>query len=129
MKVTLRALGFEIKKPEVLKLMSEYHSDERDSIEYADFVDLMTRKYAERDPLDEIRRAFRLFVGDDSSGKISVRALRRVAKELNEGLGEEELQAMIEEFDTDQDGLSLLISQRRRVHKNNEFGLLELNKI
>jgi Ca2+-binding EF-hand superfamily protein len=44
----------------------------------------VTNKYQERDPLDEIKMAFRLFVGDDVSGKISVRSLRRVARELNE---------------------------------------------
>ena len=65
----------------------------------------MTRKYQERDPLDEIRLAFKLFVGEDMSGKITVRALRRVARELNENLSEEELKAMIDEFDFDEDGM------------------------
>lgn len=45
--------------------------------------------------------AFKLFVGDDQSGKISVRSLRRVARELNEQISEEELKSMIEEFDFD----------------------------
>ncbi len=51
----------------------------------------MTRKYSEWDPLDEIRMAYKLFVGDDMTGKITVRALWRVSKELNENLSEEEL--------------------------------------
>ena len=70
----------------------------------------MTSLYETRDPMEEIKHAFRLFVGDDISGKISVRALRKVAKELNENLGDEELQAMIDEFDFDQDGLTKIIS-------------------
>lgn len=61
----------------------------------------MTRKYAERDPLDEVRLAYKLFVGEDNSGKITVRALRKVARDLNENLGEEELKAMVDEFDLD----------------------------
>jgi hypothetical protein len=75
----------------------------------------VTRKYGERDPLDEARRAFALFVGDDPSGKISLRALRKVAKELNETLTDEELKGMIEEFDSDGDGYSDFTSQRTGV--------------
>ncbi len=79
----------------------------------------MTRKYAERDPLDEIRRAFTLFVGDDPTGKISLRALRKVARDLNNNLTDDELQAMIDEFDYDQDGYSKLISQRGGIYPDN----------
>ena len=78
----------------------------------------MTRKYAERDPQEEVRRAFALFVGDDPSGKISLRALRKVARDLNEALTDDELQAMIDEFDVDQDGYSGLTSQRARVRED-----------
>lgn len=50
----------------------------------------MTEKILARDPLDEVRRAFRLF-DDDNTGKINLRNLRRVAKELGESLDDEEL--------------------------------------
>ena len=50
----------------------------------------VTEKILARDPLDEIRRAFRLF-DDDGTGRISLRNLKRVAKELGENLDEEEL--------------------------------------
>lgn len=37
-------------------------------------------------------------------GKISLRKLKRICKELGETLSDDELQAMIEEFDKDGDG-------------------------
>lgn len=36
--------------------------------------------------------------------RISLKNMKRVARELGENLSEEELQAMIDEFDRDQDG-------------------------
>ena len=50
----------------------------------------VTERILARDPMDEIRRAFQLF-DDDNTGKISIRNLRRVAKEIGDRLEEDEL--------------------------------------
>ncbi|KZV93726.1 Ca2+-binding EF-hand superfamily protein [Exidia glandulosa HHB12029] len=103
LKVAMRALGTDLKKPEVLKLLRDHDKTGDNLMAYDDFLKIMTERILERDPHEEIRRAFNLF-DDDKTGKISLRNLRRVAKEIGETLDEEELQAMIDEFDLDQDG-------------------------
>ena len=50
---------------------------------------MMTHKILNRDPKDEILKAFRLF-DDDETGKISFKNLKRVAKELGERMTDEE---------------------------------------
>jgi len=84
---------------------------------------IVSERILARDPTEEIQRAFQLF-DDDNTGKISLRNLRRVAKEIGDRLEDDELygsqrywfqpaqipntprdrQAMIDEFDLDQDG-------------------------
>jgi centrin-3 len=52
--------------------------------------DVVTERILTRDPMEEIRRAFQLF-DDDNTGKISIRNLRRVAKEIGDRLEDDEL--------------------------------------
>eukprot|EP00397_Hematodinium_sp_SG-2012_P038144 GEMP01041456.1.p1 GENE.GEMP01041456.1~~GEMP01041456.1.p1 ORF type:complete len:182 (+),score=45.56 GEMP01041456.1:83-628(+) len=103
LKVAMRALGFDVKKAEILELTRDYDRHETGYIGYEDFREILTERIANQDPLEEISKAFKLFV-DDGAEKISFRNLKRIARELGEKLPDEELQAMIDEFDKDHDG-------------------------
>ncbi|XP_042722257.1 centrin-3 isoform X3 [Lagopus leucura] len=103
LKVAMRALGFDVKKADVLKILKDYDREATGKITFEDFNEVVTDWILDRDPQEEILKAFRLF-DDDDSGKISLRNLRRVARELGENMSDEELRAMIEEFDKDGDG-------------------------
>ena len=99
----MRALGFEPKKEEVKKMITEVDKDGTGQIDFMEFLDLMTVKMAERDPVEEIKKAFKLF-DDDTTGFISFQNLRRVARELGETMTDQEITEMLEEADKDGDG-------------------------
>ena len=97
LKVAMKALGFESKKEEIRKIILDIDKEGSGQIDYRDFTDLMVIKMQERNPEDEMRKAFKLFL-DEESSKISLRHLKKVARELGETMTDEELQEMIGSF-------------------------------
>ncbi|KAL3782076.1 hypothetical protein ACHAW5_000697 [Stephanodiscus triporus] len=97
------ALGFEPDKEEIRKLISQVDRDGSGTVNFSEFLTMMTTKMGERDSTEEMIKAFRLF-DDDETGKISFRNLKRVAMELGENITDKELQEMIDEADRDGDG-------------------------
>lgn len=125
LKVAMKALGFEVRKQDILELLQSYGAPSSSTsqaqasgqqntvggythtkllLSQQNFQYLMAARILARDPREEILRAFQLF-DDGGKGRISLDDLRRVARELGEGLQEEELVAMIDEFDLDGDGM------------------------
>lgn len=103
-KLTLKAFGFKIKKQELLNLLEKYDMERNDNkLSFDDFMQLMTEKFSERDPREEAILAFDLF-DEEKKGKINLKNLKKAVKEINENLDENELKAIIEEFDMDKDG-------------------------
>ncbi len=57
-------------------------------IEFRDFMDLISSKIAERNQKEEVLKIFRFF-DDDKTGKISLKNMKRLAKELGETMTDE----------------------------------------
>jgi centrin-3 len=106
LKVALKALGFNLSKPDLLNILSAHAPasthPSRQKLSQQAFQNVAASRILARDPKEEILRAFELF-DEGGKGIITVQDLRRVARELGESIEDAELQAMIEEFDLDGD--------------------------
>merc|ERR1719263_1244877 len=94
LKGAMRALGFEVKNEELIKMVSDIDTDGNGTVEFKEFMGMMTGKMGEKDSREDIVKVFKMF-DDDSTNKISFRNLARDA---------EELQDMINQSDKDGDG-------------------------
>merc|ERR1711918_268658 len=98
-----QSLGFEAKNQTIYQMISDIDKDKSGEIDFEEFLDMMTAKMSDKDSREDIMKVFNLF-DDDQTGKISLRNLKRVAKELGETMTDAELLEMIERADNDQDG-------------------------
>ncbi|OQR72310.1 caltractin-like [Tropilaelaps mercedesae] len=105
LKFAMRALGLEPRKEEVKKLLTELGKQDtlQAKLTLAEFEEIIKIRLRE-DPIDETLKAFKLF-DERNTGMISLEDLQRVAEELGANISEEELRQMIEEADSDGDGL------------------------
>jgi centrin-1 len=116
--VALRALGFEPQKEEIKKLVSDQNNNlasrdkDRDSrdkegqvtIDFNDFLDIMTTKMSERDSEQELSKAFILF--SQNKDHITFEDLKVIARELGENMSDDELKEMMYEANrVDRDGV------------------------
>uniref|UniRef100_A0A7S3CXE5 EF-hand domain-containing protein n=1 Tax=Palpitomonas bilix TaxID=652834 RepID=A0A7S3CXE5_9EUKA len=103
LKTCARALGFEAKKSDVRRWMADTDLKDAEKVDLEEFLEIMRVRYSERDPDEELEKAFELF-DEDNSGKISLKNLRKICKSLGEKIPDDEMAAMIDEFDRDNDG-------------------------
>merc|ERR1711896_17360 len=89
LKAAMRALGFEVKNEELKKMVTDIDNDGNGTIEFSEFLMMMTAKMGEKDTREDIEKVFKLF-DDDNTNKISFRNLARVAEELGENIDDEE---------------------------------------
>ena len=70
----MKALGIYLKKEAVKELMKTVDKDRSGTIEFDEFLELMQDKIQERNPIEELKKAFRIYDEDDS-GRITLENL------------------------------------------------------
>jgi len=73
------------------------------TIDFEEFLQMMAKKMRDTDNDDEIQEAFNVF-DNDRDGFINGTELRQVMLSIGEKLTDEEIEEMIKEADTDEDG-------------------------
>ncbi|KAJ8923113.1 hypothetical protein NQ315_001666 [Exocentrus adspersus] len=88
---------------ELRDMVNEVDQDGNGTIEFNEFLQMMSKKMKDADGEEELREAFRVF-DKNNDGLISSTELRHVMTSLGERLSEEEVEDMIKEADLDGDG-------------------------
>lgn len=101
----LKALGQNPSKNELSDMINEVDVDGNGTVEFAEFVILMTNKVKEMTKEEEISEAFNV-LDKEKDNHISVKELKYFMRKVAHiKLSSEEAEAMIEFADSDEDGL------------------------
>lgn len=103
LKAAIRAMGFDVKKEQVRKMMQDIGREPTQLISQDDFFEIMRDKMHEKGSKEEVLKIFQLF-DEDNLGKITLKNLKKIAIEIGDAASEEELRGMIAEADRDGDG-------------------------
>ena len=104
LKVGLRAMGFNVTKQDIEAIFKEKDVENLGYLVFKQFREVIGEKLAQRKPEEEFKQVFSLF-DKDHVGRIGLADIKRVCIELGKtDLSEDDMRAMISQFDTDDDG-------------------------
>ena len=96
LKAAMKALGVVVKKEELRKMITDVDADGSGSVEFPEFLTMMTAKMNDNDSREEIQKVYKMFT---DSGKLEFKDFKKIAKELGENMGDDDLHSMFEHAD------------------------------
>jgi len=101
--VVMRSLGQKPTEAELKDMIREVDIDNSGTIEFGEFITMMSKKLASSDAETELKEAFKTF-DRDGDGLITKQELLTIMTKLGESLTNEDVEDMIREADLDGDG-------------------------
>ena len=89
-KAAMRALGFDVKKQEVIGMFQEVDKDISGSLNFEEILKILTPRLKDKNSKEEVYKICKLF-DEDNTGRISFKNLKKISQEIGEGLNDEEL--------------------------------------
>jgi len=102
--IVMRSLGKTASEDDLRKIIKDVVPAGGESLDFADFLELMGKHYAVADSEQYLREAFTIF-DKDGNGYISWPELHHLLSNLGEKITPSEAEDMIKEVDTDGDGM------------------------
>jgi len=99
----LRVLGWNPTEAEVNRMIAEVDVDHNGKMDLMEFIMMMHNQVGNTDTMEEMKMAFRAF-DTDGDGKVSKEEFRLCMLNFGERFGEEEIEEMVKQADTDDDG-------------------------
>ncbi|KAL2787031.1 hypothetical protein BJX66DRAFT_311818 [Aspergillus keveii] len=99
----MRSLGQNPTDTELQDIIDELDIDRTGTIDFDEFLILMSRKVKDSDPEAELREAFAVF-DQDKSGTISADELRRVLRSIGDDVSDADVDEMLRMADVNGDG-------------------------
>lgn len=84
----MTSLGFESKNGAIFQMISDLDTDGNGSIDFGEWLTLMTKRVNDKDTRANINKIFALY-DDERTGFISIKNLRRISQEIGENVSEE----------------------------------------
>jgi Ca2+-binding EF-hand superfamily protein len=103
LKGVMKKLGSNPTDDDIQQMIKSVDDNGDGEIDFDEFLILMSTKKKNEDPDKELMDAFKVFDAD-GSGTISRKELKKLMKQLGQKLSDQELDAMMEEVDTDKSG-------------------------